>query len=105
MLAAADMGILLHRPPADGRRKTAMESPRHVEARRGDTASGARPPQSQCAFNFCQPSGSSLQLVGDLVDAGLDADLVFFAARSTRSTGRADRLIADLDRQRALGRD
>src|SRR5437762_7936842 len=42
------------------------------------------------------------ELVGDLVEPGLDAGLVLVAAGRARDAGRADHLVADLDRQRAL---
>src|SRR6516162_4244204 len=44
------------------------------------------------------------QLFCDLVDAGLGASLVLVAARRTRNPDGADRLFADLDRERALCR-
>src|SRR5690242_8472053 len=44
----------------------------------------------------------SLQLIGDLVDACLDARLVLFAAGRTRGAGCTDDLFADLDGKRAL---
>ena len=45
-----------------------------------------------------------LQLILDLVEAGLDAGLVLLAARRAGGAGRADHIVADLDRQRALRR-
>src|SRR5262252_2972658 len=45
-----------------------------------------------------------LQVGGHLVDAGLGACLVLFAAGRAGHPNRADRLVADLDRQRALRR-
>src|SRR5579872_2992385 len=45
------------------------------------------------------------QLVGDLVEAGLGADLVLVAAGRAGDADPADHLIADLDRQSALRRD
>src|SRR5205807_1841584 len=47
-----------------------------------------------------QPPARSLELVGDLVDAGLRADLVLLAAGRAGDADRADDLLADLDRQR-----
>src|SRR5256886_4041135 len=46
-----------------------------------------------------------LQHAGDFVDSGLDASLVLLLARRAGGAGRADGLLADLDRQRALVRD
>src|SRR6476659_8553281 len=43
----------------------------------------------------------SLELIGDLLDAGLDAGFVLVAAGSAGDTDRADHLLADHDRQRA----
>src|SRR5260221_1986913 len=43
-----------------------------------------------------------LELLGHLVDPGLDAGLVLLAARCARRAGRADGIVTDLDRQRAL---
>src|SRR5216683_2742209 len=43
-----------------------------------------------------------LQLIGDLVDTGFHACLIFFAARSAGGSRRADYLVADFDRQCAL---
>jgi hypothetical protein len=37
-------------------------------------------------------------LIGDLVEAGLDASLVLFATRGAACSGRADHIVADLDR-------
>jgi hypothetical protein len=47
----------------------------------------------------------SLELIGDLIEAGLDAGLVLFTAGRAGDTGRADHLVADLDRQSPLRRD
>src|SRR6266436_974008 len=47
----------------------------------------------------------SLQVGGHLFDAGLGTSLVLIAARRTGHADRTDRLIADLDRQRALRRN
>jgi hypothetical protein len=44
----------------------------------------------------------SVQLIGDLVERGLDASLVLFAARRARCAGRADDFVAHLDRERPL---
>src|SRR5262245_22928282 len=44
---------------------------------------------------------TSLQVGGDLLEAGLYAGFVLFAARSAGGAGRADHLLADFDRQRA----
>src|SRR5215469_4602171 len=49
--------------------------------------------------------GRLLELIGDLVEAGFGAGLVLLAARRTGHTDRADDLVADLDRQRALRRN
>src|SRR5438128_7267791 len=46
-------------------------------------------------------ASGSLELIGDLLDAGLDAGFVLLAAGSTGGAGGADHLFADLDRQRA----
>ena len=46
-------------------------------------------------------SACLLQLILDLVEAGLDAGLVLLAARRAGGAGRADHVVADLDRQRA----
>src|ERR1043165_541195 len=43
-----------------------------------------------------------LERIGDLVDAGLGADLVLLAARRARHADRPDDVVADLDGQRAL---
>ena len=43
-----------------------------------------------------------LQLIGHLVEPGLDACLILFAAWGARCAGRADDVIPDLDRERAL---
>src|SRR5215468_3050729 len=43
----------------------------------------------------------SFELVGDLLDAGLDAGFVLVAAGSPGNADRADHLLADHDRQRA----
>src|SRR5262245_7913368 len=43
----------------------------------------------------------SLELIGDLLDAGLDAGFVLVAAGSAGDADRADHLLADHDRQRA----
>src|SRR6516164_3481509 len=45
----------------------------------------------------------SLELIGDLLDAGLDAGFVLVAAGSAGNAGRADHLLADHDRQHAAG--
>src|SRR5215468_1995692 len=45
-----------------------------------------------------------LQVGGHLVDAGLGASFVLFAAGRAGHPNRADRLVADLNRQRALRR-
>ena len=45
-----------------------------------------------------------LQLILDLVEAGLHAGLVLLAARRAGDAGRADHVVADLDRQRAARR-
>src|SRR5581483_4494617 len=42
-----------------------------------------------------------LQLIADLIEADLDAGLIFLAAGSTRYGCRADDILADLDRQSA----
>src|SRR6516165_11974369 len=47
----------------------------------------------------------SLELIGDLVEAGLGARLVLLAAGRAGYADRADDLVADLDRQGALRRD
>ena len=47
----------------------------------------------------------SLELIRHLVDAGLGAGLVFFAAWRTRNSDGADDLVADLDRQCTLRRN
>src|ERR1700680_3196835 len=47
----------------------------------------------------------SLQLISHLVDCGLGADFILFAARRTGNADRTDHLFADLDRQRASDRD
>src|SRR5262245_18502658 len=44
-----------------------------------------------------------LQLVLDLVEAGLDAGFILLATRRAGDAGRADHILADLDRQRATG--
>ena len=44
----------------------------------------------------------SLQQIGHLVDPGLDASLVLFAARCARGTGCSDNFVPHLDWQRAL---
>src|SRR6478672_4862693 len=49
------------------------------------------------------PWADSLELIGDLLDAGLDAGFVLVAAGSAGDTGRADHFLADHDRQRAAG--
>src|ERR1700676_4639316 len=49
----------------------------------------------------CAPPGL-LQPVGDLVERGLDAGLILFAARSTGGSGPANHFLAEHDRQRAL---
>src|SRR5947209_18440621 len=54
------------------------------------------------AFLFAREIKRSLEQVGDLVDAGLDAGLVLFAARRAGRTDRADRLLTDLDRKCTL---
>src|SRR5262245_27009850 len=46
-------------------------------------------------------SPPSLELVGHLVDAGLDAGFVLVAAGSAGDADRADDVLADHDRQRA----
>src|SRR5262245_5647056 len=43
----------------------------------------------------------SLELIGDLVDAGLDAGFVLLAAGSAGDADRTDDVLADRDRQRA----
>src|SRR6266852_2072534 len=50
-------------------------------------------------------SGGLLQIGGHLVDAGLGASFVLVAARGAGHPNGADRLVADLDRQRAPRRD
>ena len=45
---------------------------------------------------------SSLELIGHLVDPGLDASFILFAAGSPRSARGADDLVAYLDRKRPL---
>src|SRR6266550_4515005 len=47
----------------------------------------------------------SLELVGDLVEAGLRADLVLLSAGRAGDADRADDFLADPDRQRALSGD
>ena len=46
-----------------------------------------------------------LQLIRDLVDAGLGAGFVLVAAGRAGDANRADHVVADLDRQRAARRD
>ena len=60
-----------------------------------------RSPGSRDLLMQVDDAYSSLQLILDLVEAGLDAGLVLLAARRAGGAGRADRLFADLDRQRA----
>src|SRR5215471_6381544 len=43
----------------------------------------------------------SFELIGDLLDAGLDAGFVLVAAGSAGNAGRADHFLADHNRQRA----
>src|SRR5712664_4210612 len=50
-------------------------------------------------------NGRLFQRIRHLVDAGLGADLILLAARRSRNTDRADHVVADLDRQGALGGD
>src|SRR5580700_4287303 len=51
------------------------------------------------------PKRISFQLVGDLVDPGLGADLVLVAAGRPGNADRADDFVADLDGQRPLRGD
>src|SRR5258708_16939175 len=50
-------------------------------------------------------NGLLFQRVRCLVDAGLGADLILLAAGCSRDADRADHIVADLDRQGALGSD
>jgi hypothetical protein len=48
------------------------------------------------------PTSRLLQLIGHLINPGLNASLVFFAAQRARSAGCADHLVAQLDRPSPL---
>src|SRR5262245_43207637 len=56
-----------------------------------------------CSFRRSQRrlTTPSLELIGDLIDGGLDAGFVLFAAGSAGGARGANHLLADLDRQRA----
>src|SRR5258708_25844853 len=49
--------------------------------------------------------GFLFQRIRDLVDAGLGADLILLAAGRSGDADRPDHIVANLDRQRALGGD
>src|SRR4051794_36171880 len=51
------------------------------------------------------PRASLLELVGDLVDAGLGAGFILVAAGSAGDADGTNRFHADIDRQRAARRD
>src|SRR5262245_66052409 len=83
-------------------------SGRRPQTPRMPTAPRSRPPQSR-ARDLCvalprrrwTSRTPSFELVGDLLDAGLDAGFVLVAAGSAGNADRADHLLADHDRQRA----
>src|SRR5262245_2589153 len=69
---------------------------------------GSRPVASGCCDHEAAhdtvsgaAAARSLELIGDLLDAGLDAGFILVAAGSAGNADRADHLLADHDRQRA----